>query len=203
MHIGATTITHRKNINFLNHDVLNYRPRTVDPDITALWPATELAEGYNFEAINENFVITDNSRIMRVYYVQPLQHAAGMLMAYLPQEKIAFQANLFDTHEPPPTNPDAGHAQLLEPGAAHEPGYRHDRAGARQAGPMVHLREGHGRSGRQHVRERGQRRLHGHGALHQLVDRITDCVHRQQAFDRELAAATTARALHGSEGTCH
>ena len=26
-------------------------------------------------------------------------------MAYLPEEKIAFQANLFDTHEPPPANP--------------------------------------------------------------------------------------------------
>ena len=57
----------------------------------ALWPPTELAEGYNFEAINENFVITDNRRIMRVYYVQPLHHVAGMLMAYLPAERIAFR----------------------------------------------------------------------------------------------------------------
>jgi hypothetical protein len=64
-----------------------------------------LAEGYNYEAINENFVITDNERIMRVYYVQPLSHATGMLMAYLPEEKIAFQADLFNTHEPPPAEP--------------------------------------------------------------------------------------------------
>jgi dolichyl-phosphate-mannose--protein O-mannosyl transferase len=33
--------------------------------------------------------------------VQPLQHVEGMLMAYLPAEHIAFQADLFDTHEPP------------------------------------------------------------------------------------------------------
>jgi flavorubredoxin len=33
--------------------------------------------------------------------VQPLQHAAGMLMAYLPAERIAFEADLFDTHEAP------------------------------------------------------------------------------------------------------
>jgi len=46
-------------------------------------------------------VITDNRRILRVYYVQPLQHVEGMLMAYLPTERIAFQADLFDTHEPP------------------------------------------------------------------------------------------------------
>jgi hypothetical protein len=33
--------------------------------------------------------------------VQPLRHVAGMLMAYLPAERIAFEADLFDTHEPP------------------------------------------------------------------------------------------------------
>ena len=53
-------------IDFLNRDVLNYRPRTIAPDIVALWPPTELSEGYNFEAINENYVISDNSRILRV-----------------------------------------------------------------------------------------------------------------------------------------
>ena len=98
-------MTHRKNIGFLNRDVLNYRTQSIEPDMVALWPPTELAEGYNYEAINENFVITDNSRILRVYYVQPLAHAAGMLMVYLPTERIAFQADLFDTHEPPPPEP--------------------------------------------------------------------------------------------------
>ena len=100
-HIGATVVTHMLNLKFLTSDVLTYRARTVKPDILALWPPTEVAEGYNYEAIQENFVITDNSRILRVYYVQPLQHVAGMLMAYLPAERIAFEADLFDTHEPP------------------------------------------------------------------------------------------------------
>ena len=70
-------------------------------NIVSLYPPTELAEGYNYEAVQENFVITDNTRILRVYYVQPLQHVAGMLMAYLLAERIAFEADLFDTHEPP------------------------------------------------------------------------------------------------------
>jgi hypothetical protein len=65
------------------------------------WPPTELAEGYNYVAVQENYVITDNERSLRVYYVQPWQLADGMLMAYLPAERIAFQADLFDTHEPP------------------------------------------------------------------------------------------------------
>jgi len=101
LHIGATIVTHMLNIDFLNSDVLSYEPRTVKPDIVSQWPPTELAEGYNYEAIQENYVITDNSRILHIYYVQPLRHVAGMLMAYLPAERIAFQADLFDTHEAP------------------------------------------------------------------------------------------------------
>jgi len=103
LHIGSTIVTHVQNVEFLNSDVLSYEPRTVEPDIVSKWPPTELSEGYNYEAIQENYVITDNSRILRVYYVQPLQHVTGMLMAYLPIERIAFQADLFDTHEPPRT----------------------------------------------------------------------------------------------------
>ena len=105
LHIGATIVTQRKNVDFLNHDVLNYRARTVSPDMVSLWPPTEVSEGYNFEAFNENYVITDGSRILNLYYVQPLRHAEGMAIGYLPAEKIVMQANLFDTHEPPPSTP--------------------------------------------------------------------------------------------------
>ncbi len=101
LHIGSTIVTHLQNLEFLNNDVLSYEPRTVEPDIVSKWPPTELSEGYNYEAIQENYVITDDSRILRVYYVQPLRHVAGMLMAYLPAEGIVFQADLFDTHESP------------------------------------------------------------------------------------------------------
>jgi glyoxylase-like metal-dependent hydrolase (beta-lactamase superfamily II) len=105
LHIGATIVTQRKNINFLNRDVLNYRARTVAPDMVTLWPPTELSEGYNYESFNENYVITDGKRILNVYYVQPLRHVEGMAMVYLPAEGIVMQANLFDTHEPPPAKP--------------------------------------------------------------------------------------------------
>jgi glyoxylase-like metal-dependent hydrolase (beta-lactamase superfamily II) len=100
-HIGATVVTHFINLPFLNRDVLTHKPRTVKPDIMALWPPTEVAEGYNYEAIQERYVITDDSRNLHVYYVQPLQHVSGMLMAWLPAERIAFEADLFDTHEAP------------------------------------------------------------------------------------------------------
>ena len=109
-----------KNIPFLNSDVLNYEPRTVNPDIMSRWPPTEVSEGYNYEAVQENYVITDNRRILRVYYVQPLQHVEGMLMAYLPAERIAFQADLFDTHELAESCAAPGDAQSRESSRAHE-----------------------------------------------------------------------------------
>ena len=101
LHIGSTIVTHMINLDFLNHDVLSYEPRTVKPDMVSMWPPTEVAEGYNYEAVQESYVIADDSRILRVSYVQPLGHVAGMLMAYLPEEGIVFQADLFDTHESP------------------------------------------------------------------------------------------------------
>jgi glyoxylase-like metal-dependent hydrolase (beta-lactamase superfamily II) len=77
-HIGATVITHWKNFDFLNRDVINYTPRTLRPDMVSLWPPTELAEGYYFETVRENYVLTDGNRTMQIHYVNPLQHAEGI-----------------------------------------------------------------------------------------------------------------------------
>lgn len=113
LHIGATIITHVKNFDFYNRDFLTYTPRTVKPDMVSLWPPTELTEGYNIETLRENFVLTDGTRILNIYYVQPLQHAEGMLMAYLPAEKLVFEADLFDTHVPPPSSPTPANRSLF------------------------------------------------------------------------------------------
>ncbi len=99
MHIGATIVTHWKNFDFYTRDVLNYDQRTLRPDMVSLWPPTELAEGYQYERVTENYVLSDGRRNMNIYYVQPLDHVEGMLMAYLPEEKIVIQADLLDTHE--------------------------------------------------------------------------------------------------------
>jgi glyoxylase-like metal-dependent hydrolase (beta-lactamase superfamily II) len=112
LHIGATIVTHWKNFDFYNRDVLNAVPRTLAPDMVSRWPPTELFEGYNVEAIRENYVITDGTRIMQMYYVHPLQHAEGMLMAYLPKEKLVIEADLFDTHIPPPSAPTRANTSL-------------------------------------------------------------------------------------------
>ncbi|MDA1372606.1 MAG: MBL fold metallo-hydrolase [Proteobacteria bacterium] len=96
MHIGATIITHWKNYDFYTKDVLNYAQRTLDPDLVSLLPPTELAEGYQYETVRENYVLTDGDRIMQISYVHPLNHVEGMLAAYLPQERLLIEADLFD-----------------------------------------------------------------------------------------------------------
>ncbi len=102
LHIGATVVTHWKNYDFYNRDVLTYTPRTVAPDMVSLWPPTELTEGYNLETVRENYVVTDGDRILQIFYAHPVEHAEGMLVAYLPQERILVEADLFDTHLPRP-----------------------------------------------------------------------------------------------------
>ena len=101
MHIGATIITHWKNYEFYTRDVLNYAPRTLLPDMVSLWPPTELAEGYQYEEVRENYVLTDNERILHISYVHPLPHVEGMLVAYLPNEKLLIEADLVNG---PPAN---------------------------------------------------------------------------------------------------
>ena len=98
MHIGATIVTHRLNFSFYTRDFLNYDQRTLEPDMVSLWPPTELAEGYFYEQVTENYIISDGDRNMNMYYVHPLGHVDGMLMAYLPDEEMLIQADLFDTN---------------------------------------------------------------------------------------------------------
>jgi glyoxylase-like metal-dependent hydrolase (beta-lactamase superfamily II) len=118
MHIGATIITHWKNFDFYNRDVLNYAPRTLSPDMVSLWPPTELAEGYQYETVRENYWLNDGSRSMHISYVHPLAHADGMLMAYLPEEKIVIEADLYDP-------PQEGRPIQTKPSQANQSFYNH------------------------------------------------------------------------------
>ena len=62
----------------------------------SLWLPTESAEGYQYETVRENYALADNQRSMRISYAHPLAHLEGMLVAYLPDDKILIEADLFD-----------------------------------------------------------------------------------------------------------
>jgi glyoxylase-like metal-dependent hydrolase (beta-lactamase superfamily II) len=107
-HIGATIVTHHQNRYFYHDEVINRNRWHLAPDLLSLDPQTEIREGYVYELVQENYWIVDGDRVLHITYVQPTSaHAEGMLMAYLPNERIAIQADLFSTHEPPPAQPTA------------------------------------------------------------------------------------------------
>ena len=104
LHVGATVITHQRNRVFYETELLNYVPRTLQPDMVSLYPPTEISEGYTMEDVDEKYVLTDGIRNLEIYYVQGLgAHVEGMLMAYLPKEKILIEADLYD----PPVSAEA------------------------------------------------------------------------------------------------
>ena len=105
VHIGATVVTQVKNWEFYNHDVINYAARTLKPDMVSIWPPTELAEGYYYETVRENYTLEDAGRVMHMYYVNPLQHVEGMLVAYLPKEKLLLESDIVNTNTPLPAAP--------------------------------------------------------------------------------------------------
>ena len=116
-HEGATIVTHESNRNFYKQEVLSYASRLLEPDRLSLYPPTELAEGYQLEAVDMKHTISDGTRNLDVYYVQGSPHAEGMLMAYLPTEKILIEADVFTPPAPgaqPPATPPESAVNLYD-----------------------------------------------------------------------------------------
>ena len=103
VHEGATVITHDSNKPYYQ-EVLRAGLWTLEPDRFSLYPPEEWSEGYIFETLSEKHVLADHTRTVELYNVQGLAHAAGMLMAYIPSEKIVVQADLY---RPQAQTPDA------------------------------------------------------------------------------------------------
>jgi glyoxylase-like metal-dependent hydrolase (beta-lactamase superfamily II) len=95
VHEGAAVITHEGNRAYYQ-EVLRARPWVLQPDRFSLHPPEEWSEGYIFETAREKYVLADDTRTVELYSVAGLAHAAGMLMAYFPKEKIVVQADLYN-----------------------------------------------------------------------------------------------------------
>ncbi len=95
-HEGATVVTHESTKPYYQ-EVLRAGPWLLEPDRLSLYPPEEWSEGYIFETVNEKYVLADRTRTVELYNVQGLAHVAGMLIAYLPREKIVVQADLYSS----------------------------------------------------------------------------------------------------------
>ena len=95
VHEGATVITHEGNRPYYQ-EVLRARPWVLEPDRFSLNPPEEWSEGYIFETVREKYILGDDTKTVELHNVQGLAHAAGMLIAYFPKEKIVVQADLYN-----------------------------------------------------------------------------------------------------------
>ncbi len=100
VHEGATVITHDYNKTYYQ-EVLRAKPWLLEPDRYSLFPLEEWSEGYVFETVKEKYVLADNSRRVDIHLIQGLNHVEGMLIAYLPEEKVVIEADLYS---PRPSN---------------------------------------------------------------------------------------------------
>ena len=102
---GATIVTQRNNVQFFE-SALN-TPRTLLNDSLARNPRKA-----RVEAVSEKKVYTDGRRTIEVYHVAPVPHSNGMLIAYIPREKILFQG---DFSLPAAGQPANDHVKALVP----------------------------------------------------------------------------------------
>ncbi len=95
---GATAVVHESIAPFITAALQN--PSTVRPDMLAQAGLTPVVEG-----VAETMDLGDSTRAVQVWHV-PNEHATGMLMAYLPNERIAFVSDLYS----PPAAPQGDNA---------------------------------------------------------------------------------------------
>jgi glyoxylase-like metal-dependent hydrolase (beta-lactamase superfamily II) len=108
---GSAIVTYRGNRDFYGQELFSLtNQRTLEPDRLSLYPPEEAAEGYRFETVVERHTLSDGTRTMDIHHIQGLNHVEGMLIAYLPSEKIVIEADMF--------NPPAAGAPPAVPTAA-------------------------------------------------------------------------------------
>jgi glyoxylase-like metal-dependent hydrolase (beta-lactamase superfamily II) len=112
---GATIVTSGMNRDFYEKVVFSPAPRTLEPDRLSLLSPDQLPNPV-MELVGGKYVISDGTRTLDVYALPPYDHAADMMVVYLPNEKMLINA---DIYEPPqkggrPPKPSEGTRVLLE-----------------------------------------------------------------------------------------
>jgi glyoxylase-like metal-dependent hydrolase (beta-lactamase superfamily II) len=94
---GATILTYQLNKAYLEKTLS--LPHTLNPD-----KAQENGKKPVVEAVGEKKVLTDGTHVVELYHMQGFGHHDGMLLVYLPKEKVLLEA---DGYNPQPANATA------------------------------------------------------------------------------------------------
>ena len=81
-------------------------PHTITPDKLAQNPKKP-----KFETVGEKKVLTDGTHVIELYHMTNFLHNDGMIMAYLPKEKILLEADALN----PPAQPITQTPTVISP----------------------------------------------------------------------------------------
>jgi glyoxylase-like metal-dependent hydrolase (beta-lactamase superfamily II) len=105
---GAIIITQKNNVEFLEKSLNN--PRTLlDP---AFDPLAKTPKKVKVEAVAEKKVYSDGTRTVEIYHIPGAPHSNGLIVAYIPKEKVLFQG---DFSLPNPGEQANDHIKALVP----------------------------------------------------------------------------------------
>jgi glyoxylase-like metal-dependent hydrolase (beta-lactamase superfamily II) len=108
---GITIVTPAVNKAFLTNALS--APRTLAPDSLSKSGKKPVVEGF----VGEKRVFQDATRTFEVHLIRGLPHADGLVVGYLPKEKILVYADMFNlptTAQPVPNPPVVGTGVFLE-----------------------------------------------------------------------------------------
>jgi len=108
---GATIITHQ--INKPYYEKIFKDPHTLVPDkLSQMSPQPKV----KIETMTEKKVVTDGEHTIELFHVQGSTHNEGMIIAYLPKQKVLLEADEFNVgpaNAPTPASINPYHANLL------------------------------------------------------------------------------------------
>jgi glyoxylase-like metal-dependent hydrolase (beta-lactamase superfamily II) len=107
---GSTILTHQINKPYLEKVLSS--PHTLNPD-----EAQKAGKKPIVEAVGEKKILTDGTHVVELYHLQNFLHHDGMLIAYLPKEKILLEADGYNPQAAtatPPNPPSPFTTSLLD-----------------------------------------------------------------------------------------
>lgn len=107
---GITIVTHEMNKAYFERALS--APRTLLGDAMAKSGRKPIIEG-----VGDMRVFEDATRRVELHHITGLPHADGLLVAYLPRERIVAYADMFNApapNAPPPTEPNLAHVVMVD-----------------------------------------------------------------------------------------
>ena len=107
---GATIITHQSNQAF--YETTFKAPHTLNPD--RQWREKKKAK---ILAIGAKHVMSDSARAVELHLIQDNPHNSGIIMAWLPKERLLVEVDVYTPlppNAPPPANPNPNMVNLYE-----------------------------------------------------------------------------------------